>query len=181
MALQPGRPPALAAARRSAGEDGSNMVVVCWTASLRPAPVCSAPETRALMDLTGRAPNRDLRSRSPGAYAARSGGFRSVRPRLRHRALLGDIKVVGAFELHASSRASRFTLVVDIVRRHHPVVIVGSGSRALCSYTCVQILIGHHDAWSPLGRQTWARPRVHASRESPCMFCTLSCFACVLF
>ena len=128
-------------------DDGSNMVVVCWTASLRPAPVCSAPETRALMDLTGRAPNRDLRSRSPGAYAARSGGFRSVRLRLRYRALLGDIKVVvGAFELHASSRASRFTLVVDIVRRHHPVVIVGSGSRALCSYTCVQILfvIGHH-------------------------------------
>ena len=175
MALQP----ALAAARRSAGEDGSNMVVVCWTASLRPAPVCSAPETRALMDLTGRAPNRDLRSRSPGAYAARSGGFRSVRPRLRHRALLGDIKVVGAFELHASSRASRFTLVVDIVRRHHPVVIVGSGSRALCSYTCVQILIGHHDAWSPLGRQTWARPRVHKSRASLCMSCMLLCFACV--
>ena len=101
--------------------------------------------------------------------------------RLRHRALLGDIKVVGAFELHASSRASRFTFVVDIGRRHHPVVIVGSGSRALCSYTCVQILIGHHDAWSPLGRQTWARPRVHAARESPCMFCMLSCFACVLF
>ena len=167
MTLQPGRPPALAAARRCAGDDGSNMVVVCWTASLRPAPVCSAPETRALMDLTGRAANRDLRS--PGAYAARYGGFRSVRPRLRHRALLGDIKVVGAFELHASSRASRFTLVVDIVRRHHPVVIVGSGSRALCSYTCVQILIGHHDVWSPLGRRTWARPRMHAV---PCFCCT---------
>ena len=36
VALQPGRPPALAAARRSAGEDDSNMVVVCWTASLLP-------------------------------------------------------------------------------------------------------------------------------------------------
>ena len=71
--------------------------------------------------------------------------------------------------------------VVDLVRRHHTVVLVGPGSCALCSYTCVQILIGHHDAWSPLGRQTWARPRVHAARESPCMFCMLSCFACVLF
>ena len=57
--------------------------------------------------------------------------------------------------------------VVNIVQRHHPVVIVGSGSRALCSYTCVQILIGHHDAWSALGRQTGARPRVHAAREAP--------------
>ena len=78
--------------------------------------------------------------------------------------------------IHRGSAVSH--RVVDIVRRHHTVVIVGSGSRALCSYTCVQILIGHHDAWSPLGRQTWARPRVHAARESPCM---LSCFACVLF
>ena len=32
----------------------------------------------------------------------------NVRQRLRHRALLGEIKVVGAFELHASSRASCF-------------------------------------------------------------------------
>ena len=63
--------------------------------------------------------------------------------------------------------------VVDIARRHHTVVNVASGSHALYSYTCVQILIGHYDDWSPLGRQTWARPRVHAERESPCMFCML--------
>jgi hypothetical protein len=62
--------------------------------------------------------------------------------------------------------------VVDLVRRHHTVVLVGPGSCALCSYTCVQILIGHYDAWSPLGRQTWTRPRMHAV---PCFCC-----ACVL-
>ena len=51
-----------------------------WWSAGRPdfarAHVCSAPKTSALVDLTGRAANRDLRS--AGAYADRYVGFRSV-------------------------------------------------------------------------------------------------------
>jgi hypothetical protein len=83
VALQPGRPPALAAAWRRAGGDGSNMVV-CWTASLRPG-AC----VLRTGDESAHGPNRARRKsrspRSPDAYAARYGGFRPVRLRLRHR------------------------------------------------------------------------------------------------
>jgi hypothetical protein len=52
-----------------------------------PGRLCAPHWRRELMDLTGRAAKRDLRS--PGAYAARYGGFHSARLRLRRLALLG--------------------------------------------------------------------------------------------
>ena len=108
------------------------------------------------MDLTGRAANRDLRP--PGAYTARYGGFRSVRPRLRHRALLGDINVVDAFELHASSRASRFivssTSFDATIRCSAHISRTGSTSHVLLApAAALAIALGQHDGvWS--GRTT---------------------------
>ena len=125
-----------------------------WRSAGRPhfdrAHVYSAPETRALMDLTGRdaIAVSALRAPTPLATAASvpwDRGFDIVR--------CWDTSRLSAVRATCVISVQLFH-VVDIVRRHHPVVIVGSGSRALCSYACVQILIRHHDAWSPLGRQT---------------------------
>ena len=123
---------------------------------------------------SSRAKRRSLRRHSIAMECRRSRGDRGS-DIVRLWASSG----LGAFGPHASSccsgtavshrgcpRAPAMCLrrVVDIVRHHHMVANVGSGSRALCSYVCAQILIRDPDAFAPLGRHGHA---------CPCMFCML--------
>ena len=120
VALPPGTPPEHGAARRNPAARGSNMLVVSSTLSFRSGASglsTASQSTRAL--LCGRRQTQSPVLGRPHLSLLRHSIANDGR--LRHRALLGDIKVVVAFELHASSRASCFTLVVDIVPRMHAV------------------------------------------------------------
>jgi hypothetical protein len=144
------------------------------------APVCTALETTAFMDLTRH------NSRCP-----LSGRLRRSLRRLPFRATAASTScAVGRHQGRLRVRSTRvivgqpFHIVssVDIGLCYHMVVTASSGSRALCSYTCVQILIGQYDAWSPLGRRACMQFRcLHVTCARLRCARMLSCSVCVLF